>query len=307
MGTDLIIQIGELKLTSPLIVSSGCCEINSETMELIDLNQFGAYVTKTITFNERKGNPMPRTVEVTAGLLNSIGLQNDGLYGFLNKLLKLRQEVAIPIIASIAGFSIEEFAKLASHLAREKFIRALELNISCPNLEKGRDVEIMFAQDEHLSYGVVKAVRETTNLTLIVKLSPLVTNITSIAQAVWDAGADAITVANTYPAMAIDIKTRKPKLGAVTGGLSGPAIKPLTLRAVWDVYQVVKIPIIASGGIMNWEDAIEYIIAGATALAVGTALFINPKVGGEIIEGITKYLQEMGIGYHELIGSLQLD
>jgi dihydroorotate dehydrogenase (NAD+) catalytic subunit len=307
MGQDLSIEIGKLKLNNPVIVSSGCCEITDDIIEISGINELGAYISKTVTFNERKGNPQPRTTEVSCGILNSIGIQNEGLYGFLNnKLPKLIQKLRIPIIVSIGGSTIEEFAKLASHLTREKKIQAIEVNISCPNLDKRYETHGMFSQDEHLSYGVIKAVRETTDLPLVAKLSPMVTNIVSIAQAVWDAGCDAITVANTYPAMAIDIEKRKSKLGAITGGLSGPAIKPITLKHVWDVSPIIRIPIIASGGIMSWQDALEYIIAGAMGVAIGTAVFVKPDIGIEIINGIRSYLEKHNVSYKQLIGSLKI-
>jgi dihydroorotate dehydrogenase (NAD+) catalytic subunit len=311
MGKDIDLRqkIGDLLLKNPLITASGCLEYDEELLELIPLNEFGAFTTKTITLNKMEGNPMPRTCEVASGLLNSIGLQNEGLYDYIGKKLpKLRENLQIPIIASIGGFKIEEFATLASHLDREEGVSAIEVNISCPNIEAQDKWGINFSQDEHMSYGVVKAVRESTTKPLIVKLSPDVTQITAIAQAVVDAGADAVVIANTFPAMAIDIEDRKPKLGNIVGGLSGPAIKPIILRKVWQVYKSgIGVPIIACGGIMTPNDALEYIIAGANFISIGTVNFINPKAGIEILEGIRDYLTQKGLTFNELVGSLKIE
>lgn len=309
MGKDIIppaVEIANLKLESPLVISSGCFEYSQEMNNLFALDVFGALVSKTITLDEREGNPLPRTCEVSAGLINSIGLQNQGLYHYIREVLpRLKNSLHLPLITSIAGSSLEEFAMLASHLDREEGVSAIEVNISCPNLEREEDGIEIFSQDPIMSYGIVKAVRESTSKPIIVKLSPEVTDIRSIALAVEDAGCDAITVANSYPAMAIDIKTRRSKLGSLSGGLSGPAIKPLTLKKVWEVYSTVKLPVIASGGIMKAEDALEYIIAGATLLSLGTVNFINPRAGEEILQGIQKYLEENKLTYSELIGALQ--
>ncbi|MDP8234382.1 MAG: dihydroorotate dehydrogenase, partial [Candidatus Saelkia tenebricola] len=225
MGKDLIdfnIDISGLKFQNPVVVLSGCMEYDEELDYLMPLNQLAAFITKTITLDERAGNPMPRTCEVTSGLINSIGLQNKGLYYYLREVLPvLKNKIDLPIVTSIAGFTIKEYASIASLLDKEENISAIEANISCPNLEKGVDGNSIFAQDEYMSYGVVKAIKESTSKPVIVKISPEVTDIRAIAQAVVDAGCDAVTVANTYPAMAVDIKTRKSKLGSVSGGLSG--------------------------------------------------------------------------------------
>ena len=311
MGQDLVdlkVEIAGLTLKNPLIISSGCLEYDKDLEDIIPVNELGALVTKTLTLEPRQGNPSPRTVEVKSGLLNSIGLQNKGLYYYISNILpQLRESVQVPIICSIAGFTIEEYSRLASHLEREEGISALEINISCPNLEKGEKENKIFAQDEYMSYGVVKAVRESTDKPLIVKLSPEVTDIRTIAQAVLDAGCDALTVANTYPALAIDLETRRPRLGTLSAGLSGPAIKPLTLRKVWDVYNIVDVPIIASGGIMDKNDALEYIIAGASVVSLGTVNFINPRAALEILKGLQNYLKKNNISYEQLRGSLKYE
>ncbi len=311
MGKDLMdlsVDVSGLKFQNPVVILSGCMEYDDDFQECIPVNQLAAYITKTITLAERSGNPTPRTCEAAAGLINSVGLQNKGLYYYIKETLpELKELINIPIIASIAGFTIEEYASVASRLDKEDTVSALEVNISCPNLEKGISENTIFAQDAYMSYGVVKAVKESTAKPVIVKLAPEVTDIKAIAQAVVDAGCDALTVANTYPAMAVDIKFRRPKLGAVTGGLSGPCIKPLTLKKVWDVHTTVDVPLIASGGIMNAEDALEYIIAGASLIGLGTVNFINPRAGLEIIKGIRSYLTENKLKYNELIGSLKVE
>ncbi|MDP8253175.1 MAG: dihydroorotate dehydrogenase [Candidatus Kaelpia aquatica] len=309
MGRSMIpIEVASLKLRSPIILSSGCVEYSQFASDIVPFSKIGAIVTKTVTLKEYSGNPMPRTSEVDFGLINSIGLQNKGLDDYFDRVLpQIKESLDCLIITSISGFTIEEFAEIAVALDKESAVSAIEVNISCPNLEKNSESGLaVFAQDEHMSYGVIKAVKESSSKPVIAKLSPDVTDIRSVAQAVSDAGADAITVANTYSAMAIDIYTRKPKLANISGGLSGPAIRPLTLKRVWDVYNTVDLPIIASGGIMNYKDGLEYIIAGATLLSIGTANFINPGAAEEVVRGIENYLKERGIKYKDLIGSLEI-
>ncbi|MDP8215874.1 MAG: dihydroorotate dehydrogenase [Candidatus Kaelpia imicola] len=309
MGRVMIpVEIASLKLRSPVVLSSGCVEYSPSVSDIVPFSKIGAIITKTVTLRECPGNPMPRTSEVDFGLINSIGLQNKGLDDYLGRILpQIRESLDCRIITSISGFTIEEFANIAAAVDKEDAVSAIEVNISCPNLEKDSEGgSAIFAQDEHMSYGVIKAVRESSSKPVIAKLSPDVTDIRSVAQAVSDAGADAITVANTYSAMAIDIYTRKPKIAKVSGGLSGPAIRPLTLKRVWDVYNTVDLPIIASGGIMDYKDGLEYIIAGAALLSIGTANFINPGVAEEVAEGIESYLRERGIEYKDLIGSLKI-
>ena len=309
MGRTMIsVELGSLKFKSPVILSSGCVEYNDSVKDLIPFNSIGAIITKTVTLKECLGNPMPRTFEVDSGLINSIGLQNKGVDDYVVRVLpKLRDSIDCHIIASISGFTIEEFAKIAAIIDRESAVSAIEVNISCPNLEKNsEDGSGIFAQDDYMSYGVIKAVKESTSKLIVAKLSPDVTDIRSVAQAVSDAGADAVTVANTYSAMAVDIYTAKPRLANVSGGLSGPAIKPLTLKRVWDIYNTIDLPIIASGGIIDYKDGLEYIIAGATLLSVGTTNFINPTASLEIAKGIENYLEERDIKYKDLIGSLKI-
>jgi len=295
------VQIGKIGMENPVMVASGTYEYNEVTKELIDIKQFGAIVTKTITLRPREGNPLPRTCETYAGLLNAIGLQNKGLNAFLIESIPSLKKLRIPIIVSISGDTAGEFKELAGNLAEREEVAGIELNLSCPNLTNKR----LFAQNADATYDVVCQVREMTDKTIIAKLTPNVTNISEIARSAERAGADAISLVNTFFGMAIDIKKKEPKLGNVTGGLSGPAIKPIALRMVWDVSKKVKIPIIGMGGIMSGEDAIEFIIAGASAVAVGTGSFINPNLGIEIIRDIKKYLSKNNInGMKQLTGSL---
>ena len=302
---NISVEIGKLKLKDPVMVASGTFGYGQEFKEIIDLSQLGALVTKSITLKPRLGNPPPRLIETSSGIINAIGLQNDGLEDFVkNKILDLSQ-AGTAIIVSIAAEKVKDFIELAKRLNEVKEINALEINLSCPNVEKGG---LHFCQDDRITFKVVSNVRKTTKLTLITKLTPNVTDITLTAKAAKEAGADAVSLVNTFLAMAVDVKTKKPKLANITGGLSGPCIKPIALRLVWEVHRKVKIPIIGMGGIMNAEDALEFILCGATAVAVGTANFINPKVSIEIIEGIKNYLSQHKIkDIKNLIGALKVN
>jgi len=297
-------KIGRIKLRNPVMVASGTFGYAEEFAELVDLKNLGAIVTKTITLNPRKGNLPPRIVETPCGILNAIGLENPGVEDFIQEKLPFLKKIEVPIIVSIGGETKEEFAELARRLSKEEGISGLELNISCPNVQQATSHTLagtgkpqapsqkLIAQDEDATYELVKAVRKNTNLTLITKLSPNVTDIVTIAKAAVRGGSDALSLINTFSAMAIDIETRKPKLGNIIGGLSGPAIKPLALKTVWEVAQQIDIPIIGMGGIMNWQDALEFIIAGASAIAIGTANFINPQSALEIVQGLEDYLRK---------------
>ena len=301
---SLAVEIGKLKLKNPVIVASGTFGYGQEFEDLIDLSQLGAIVTKSITLKPRPGNPVPRIVETSAGMLNAIGLQNDGLENFVNTKLPYLSRIGIPVIVSIAADKIKDFVELAEKLTSLKEIDALEINLSCPNVEKSN---LEFSKDAKLTFKVVSRIRKVTRLPLITKLTPQVNDITLSAKAAKQAGSNAISLVNTFLAMAVDAKTKKPKLANVTGGLSGPCIKPIALNLVWQVHKKVKIPIIGMGGIMNTEDALEFILCGATAVAVGTANFINPKVTMEIIEGLRQYLNRSRIKHIKgLIGALQI-
>lgn len=294
----LSVKIGKLKLKNPVIAASGT--FGMEYKGLVDINSLGAVVMKTITLNGRIGNPPPRIAETASGMLNSIGLENKGLDDFINNKVPLLKSVRIPIIASISGDDENEFKELAKCLSRVRRINALELNLSCPNLSR----EII-AHNEELTFKVVKAARKATALTVIAKLSPNVTDIVKIAKAAEAGGADALSLTNTFLGLAVDVETRRPKLGNLTGGLSGPAIKPLALRMVWETHKKVDIPIIGIGGIMDYRDALEFIICGASAIQVGTANFVNPKASVGILGGMRNYLADKRIGdINKLIGCI---
>src|SRR3989338_7126665 len=311
MGINLKVKIGKLQLKNPVMVASGTFGYAEEFKDLIDLRKLGAIVTKTITLKPRQGNPPPRTCETPAGMLNSIGLENPGIEKFMQEKLPFLKKTGVPIIVSIASESdTDEFITLARRLDAIKEVSAIELNISCPNIHEGRrarDEGRLVSQNPQATYEVVKAVRNVTRKTLITKLSPNVTDITEIALAAERAGTDAVALINTLLGMSINIKTRKPKIAMVTAGLSGPAIRPVAMRMVWEVYQKVKIPIIGMGGIMDTESALEFFLAGASAISVGTANFINPKTTIDIIAGLEKNLEEHKIsGIKTLIGSLKI-
>ncbi|MFC1592764.1 dihydroorotate dehydrogenase [Candidatus Omnitrophota bacterium] len=284
---NLSVKIGKLKLNNPVLVASGTFGWGEEFKDVIDLSKLGAIITKTITLKSRKGNLMPRTIESPCGMLNSIGLKNDGIKDFLSRKIPFLSKVGTKVIVSVSGDSLQEFTKITKILDACRAVDAVELNISCPNV-KGKTK--LIAQDARATYKAVKAARRATCKTLITKLSPNVTDIVQIARAAQDAGSDGLSLINTIYGMSIDSAKRKPHLGNIFGGLSGPAIKPVALYMVYQVAQKIKLPIIASGGIMTAKDALEFILAGATAIAVGTGNFINPKASIEIVAGISKYL-----------------
>lgn len=312
MKPNLAVKIGKLLLKNPVMVSSGTFGYAEEFRDFMDLSCLGAVVTKTITLKPRKGNPMPRTCETPSGMLNSIGLENPGIDNFIKDKLPVLKKIGVPIIVSIASEAgPKEFVVLTKRLDKIKDVAAIELNISCPNIRsqvighrsQGRK---LISQDSKATFAVVKAVRKVTQKTLITKLSPNVTSISDIAQAVEEAGSDAVSLINTLSGMSIDVNSKRPKIAMTTGGLSGPAIRPIAVRMVWEAFQKIKIPIIGMGGIMDTESALEFIIAGASAISVGTANFVNPAVTIEIIEGIKKYLAIHKIGnLRGLIGKLK--
>lgn len=309
MQAKISVNIGRLRLKNPVMVSSGTFGYGEEFKDFIELKELGAIVAKTITLNPRSGNPPPRTCETPAGMLNSIGLENPGLAAFIEEKLPILKKIGVPIIVSITSEdSPEEFVTIARHLDKLKEVQAIELNISCPNIKskvKSQKSQLI-SQDPKATYNLVSRVRKVTRKTLITKLSPNVTDITQIAQAAQKAGSDAVSLINTLTGMSIDTNKRESKIACVSGGLSGPAIRPVAVRMVWEVCQKIKIPIIGMGGIMDTQSALEFFIAGATAISVGTANFINPKVTLAIIEGIKKYLQEKNISsIYKLIGSLE--
>ncbi|OIN97144.1 dihydroorotate dehydrogenase B catalytic subunit [Candidatus Desantisbacteria bacterium CG1_02_38_46] len=292
MNTNLEVNIAGIKMKNPVMCASGTFNFGEEYGKFFDLKKLGALVTKTITLKSREGNLPPRIYETPSGMLNSIGLQNPGVEMFLKEKMPFLRKIGIPVIVSVAGETLDEWTALVRELKGVRGISAIELNISCPNMKmrSGRARSTMFSQDADATFEVVRKVRKTTNFPLIVKLSPNVTDITVIAKAAQKGGADAISLINTVLGMAVNLEKRAPVLDAITGGLSGPAIKPIALRMVWEVSNAVKIPLIGMGGIMTARDALEFMLAGASAVAVGTANFINPRVIPQIIEEIKKYL-----------------
>lgn len=289
---NLSVNVGGILMKNPVTTASGTFGFGPEYAPYLDLNRLGAIVVKGITLLPRTGNPTPRLVETPAGILNSIGLQNPGVERFISEALPFLANYDLPVIVNIAGDTVDDYVLLAGRLNNAPGVAGLEVNISCPNVKKGG---MQFGSDPAMAAEVTRAVKASTGLPVIVKLSPNVTSIVAVAEKVAEAGADALSMINTVLGMAIDIKKKRPVLGNVLGGLSGPAVKPVAVRAVWQIYREVKLPIIGMGGIMTAEDAIEFFLAGATAVAVGTANFVNPRATMDVLEGIKKYLNENGI------------
>ena len=301
---DLSLDFAGVRLRNPVLLASGTCNYGQELVPLTDFARLGGLVTKTITPQPRRGNPPQRIVETPAGLLNSIGLQNPGLAAFAAEQWPLLAGLDAPVVVNIAGFAVEEFGQLAARLEALAGIAALEVNISCPNVEAGGD---NFATRPQTAAAAIAAVRARTQRPVIAKLTPNVADIAEIARAVVDAGADAVSLINTLVGMTIDVERRRPVLGGTTGGLSGPAIKPVALAMVWKVAQAVAVPVMGLGGITSVRDALEFMIAGACAVQVGTASFTNPNAGVEIAEGLHAYCDERGIDrLASLVGSLQV-
>jgi len=303
MKINLSVEIGRLKLKNPVMVASGTFGYAEEFKDFINLKSLGAVVTKTLTLKPRQGNLPPRTCETPAGMLNSIGLENPGLGIFIKDKLPFLRKIGIPIIMSVASEEEPgEFLELVERLEKLDEIQGIELNISCPNVlgKKG-----LLSQDADATYKIVRDVRNITKKTLITKISPNVTFISEIAKASEDAGSDAVSLINTLSGMSIDINRRKSKISALTGGLSGPAIRPVAVRMVWEVFNKIKIPIIGMGGIMDAQSALEFFIAGASAISIGTANFVDPGSSIEVLKGLKKYFSENKIkSIKELIGSL---
>jgi len=302
MQPNLKTLLGNIELKNPVIVASGTFGYGEEFSKLYDISKLGAIITKGISLKPRAGNPMPRVVETASGMLNAIGLENVGIEAFIKDKLPFLRKSKATVIVNIFGESIEAFVAIALKLVGIIGISALEVNISCQNVQNGG---VHFGTNAKLAYEVTKAVKQTTAFPLIVKLSPQVTNIVEIASTVVDAGADILSLINTFPGMAIDIKKRKPILANVIGGLSGPAIKPIALKLVHDVSNAVKVPVIGMGGIMTANDAIEFMLAGASAVQIGTANFINPTAPIDILNGIRNYMVENNIAnIEEIVGKL---
>jgi dihydroorotate dehydrogenase (NAD+) catalytic subunit len=305
--SNLEVEIGGIKLKNPVMTASGTFGYGQEYAPFVDLNKLGAMILKGITLKSKMGNPPPRVIETPSGMLNTIGLQNVGVEMLIKEKLPYLQKFNTPVIINVSGDTVEEYVELVRRLgeiSEEMGVAGLEVNISCPNVKKGG---MVWGTDAHSTYELINSIRKATSLPLIVKLTPNVTDIKTIAQAAEEAGADALSLINTLVGMVVDIDSHKPKLANVSGGLSGPAVKPVALWLVWQVFQTVNIPVIGIGGIIKVGDALEFIIAGARAIEIGTANFVNPRVTIEIIEGIEKYLIENNIkDINELVGSLKI-
>ncbi len=301
---SLEVVIGTLRMSNPVMVASGTFGYGQEYAATIDVRRLGAIVVKGIRLGPWDGNPLPRMVEVPGGLLNAIGLQGPGVEGFVREYLPFLRTTGVPTVVNIWGTSVEEYAEVAARFEDVEGIDGLEVNVSCPNVKEGG---ASFGADPRRVAEVVAAVRRRSTRTLLVKLAPNVPGIRPFAVAAEDAGADALSICNTLPGMVIDIETRRPVLANRVGGLSGPALHPVAVKLVWDAAQATRLPIIGMGGIMEPADAIEFLIAGATAVAVGTANFVDPTTSLRVIEGIERHLREQGLDdVRDLIGSVVL-
>lgn len=302
--SDMRVTLGEITLKNPVLTASGTFGYAGEFEKLIDLNRLGGIIVKGLSLEASRGNPPPRIVETPCGMLNAIGLENVGLQAFVKEKLPVLKKIDVPVFVNIYGKTIEEYAELASRLEDIEGVSGIEVNISCPNVTCGG---MAFGAYPESAAQVVNAIRQRTTRHMMVKLSPNVTDITEIARSAEGEGADSISLINTITGMAIDIETRRPKLANITGGLSGPAIRPVALRMVWQAVQAVNIPIIGVGGIMTAKDALEFLIAGAVAVQVGTANFITPHTAIDIIEGIEIFLEERNIAeIGDVIGTLNV-
>lgn len=301
---DLRTNIGALELKNPVLTASGTFGYGEEFADFIDLNKLGGYIIKGTTLNPREGNPYPRMAETPSGMLNCVGLQNKGMQYLVDNIYPRIKDIDSNLIVNLSGSTVEDYAKAAEILDSLDGVKAIELNISCPNVKHGG---MAFGTTTEGASQVVSAVRKAYNKTLIVKLSPNVTSISDIAKAVEASGADSVSLINTLMGMAIDAEKRKPLLSMVTGGLSGPCVKPVALRCVWQVKKAVKIPVIGLGGIMNATDAVEFMLAGADAIEIGTANFIDPSTTVKVIEGINEYLDRHNFkSVKEIVGALEV-
>jgi len=298
-------KIRGVEFKNRVFVASGTFGYGDELKELVDVNQLGGLMTKSLSWKPRDGNPPRRVVETASGMLNSIGLANIGVHQFIEKKLPYLRSLDTAIIVNIAASSIQEYCDLIAELEKHKGIAAYEVNVSCPNVKEGG---LSFGTNCDLTAEITAKLRKLTERPLIIKLTPNVTHIAEFARAVEQAGADAVSVINTLIGMAVDIRSRKPKLSTVTGGLSGPAIKPIALAKVYEVAQVVKIPIFGIGGIATWEDAVEFLLVGATAIQVGTMNFVTPSISPSIVDGVRLYCEQQGVNdIQELVGGLDAD
>ena len=301
---DLKVSIGELKLKNPVLTASGTFGYGEEFADFIDLTRLGGFIVKGTTLHPREGNPYPRMAETPHGMLNAVGLQNKGVHYFVEHIYPRLKDIDTNVIVNVSGSSVEDYSETAAIINELDNIPAIELNISCPNVKHGG---MTFGVHPEAAAEVVSAVRKAYHKTLIVKLTPNVTDITEIAKAVEGAGADSVSLINTMLGMAIDAEKRKPLLSTVTGGLSGPCVKPVALRMVWQVAKAVKVPVVGLGGIMNATDAIEFLLAGATAIEIGTANFVDPAITVKVVDGINEYLDRHGFkSVKDIIGALEV-
>jgi dihydroorotate dehydrogenase (NAD+) catalytic subunit len=299
---DLSVRIGSLTLKNPLIAASGCFGYGVEYADVVDLSSLGAIVSKGLFLKEREGHPAPRIVETPAGMLNAIGLQGIGVHRFIDEKLPELRARGATVIVNVCGTTLDEYVEVSRILSEAEGVAALELNISCPNIKEGG---IQFGCSLHGTFDVVSAVRKVTMVPVIPKLTPNVTDVPSFARAAEEAGADAVSLVNTFLAMVIDVETRRPKISNVVGGLSGPAIRPIAVRMVYECRQTVKIPILGMGGIADARDALEFIIAGANAVQIGTANFVDPFIWAKVIDGIDDYLTRHNIArVADLVGTV---
>jgi len=301
---DITTQLAGIGLSNPVMLASGTAGYGTELAPVIDLPRLGGIILKSVTVEPGKGNPEPRVWETSSGMLNSIGLENVGIEALVGDVLPALKDLGLPVFASIAGDTVRGFARLAAKLEGAGGLAGIEVNVSCPNVEKGG---IQFGIDPNATRAVVMAVRENCSLPVFVKLSAAVGDITRVADAAGQAGAFGLSLINTIPGMAIDIERRRPRLGAVTGGLSGPAIKPVALKAVWDCYRATGLPIIGGGGIYDSEDVVEFLLAGASAVALGSAIFQDPARATQIVDGLPGAIERAGAtSVKELIGGLKI-
>ncbi|KPL02319.1 MAG: hypothetical protein AMJ73_08885 [candidate division Zixibacteria bacterium SM1_73] len=304
-SSHLSVKIAGVEFSNPVLVASGTFGYGEEYESLFDLSKLGGIVTKSITLEPREGHPPPRTFETSCGMLNAIGLANVGVERFIKEKLPFLKSLKTRIIVNVAGSTVSEYEEVVKRLNRSKGIDMLEINISCPNVKEGG---IAFGSKVKSAYECIKAVRKNSSYPIIAKLSPNVTDIVEVAHAVKKAGADAISLINTLVGMAVDVERRRPLLANITGGLSGPAIKPVALAMVWKVAKAVKVPVIGLGGIMNTEDALEFILAGASMIQVGTANFVDPQTSIKIVDGLSEYCKKKGIRkITDLVGKLKAD
>ncbi|KPL00563.1 MAG: hypothetical protein AMJ91_04190 [candidate division Zixibacteria bacterium SM23_73_3] len=302
---DLSVNVAGVRFSNPVLVASGTFGYGEEYDALIDLSKLGGVITKSITLNPREGNPAPRTVETPSGMLNAIGLANLGVENFIKEKIPFLRKLETRIIVNVAGSTIGEYVEVVKRLSRCRGIDMLEINISCPNVEQGG---LAFGSNPESAFACIKQIKDHTSYPIIAKLSPNVTDIVEVACAVKEAGADAVSLINTLIGMAIDTEKRKPILGNITGGLSGPAIKPVALAMVWKVAKAVNLPVIGIGGILNTQDALEFLLAGACMIQIGTANFVDPQTSVKIVNGLNGYLKEKRIKrITDLVGRLKIN